>query len=77
MTSGIEVSSVPTCFLILGIAFTVLRGLKTLKILKALSLTLTETKSTNLQIIIMDECEKQHYLPSDDNDKINDVPPVS
>jgi hypothetical protein len=71
-SSGIETSSVPTKLLMLGIAFMLLKGLRTLRILKGLRFKSNENVSMtlySLAIII--------GLRWYDNNEIYDIPVIT
>jgi hypothetical protein len=68
-SSGRELSKVLTCFLIVVLAFTLRRGLMTLRILSGLRFTLTATISRRLSFL-----KEVFNLPSNHNKKIYSVP---
>ena len=69
-SSGIELSKVVTSLRMLGIALILLRGLTTLRILKGLKFNLNLIRSTTLNKVI------NYFLPCNNNDKIDSIPPV-
>jgi hypothetical protein len=76
-----ELTRVSTRFLILGIVLIVLKGLNTLKVLKALKFTFDFDANRNItNSVVLKDINlfvNIYYLPSDYNDKVKNIPSIS